>query len=353
MRNRIIKLVTFLGGIYFFLEFVLPKFLLDKLQVSNYHEAISDGFILVGTMAFGLGLINLFLAHGSRIAFVRKGWFNSLALLLGLLLTMSVAIMDWRLQQEVQRKTATLSKVADFARHIKSGTEAALPGLPELDTRLPLLVDSYIKAEQAALQDLKAINSSLLEQAQNDPAAQTTLIQQQRDLEIILADLALSRASLEKQQPNWSPELSNSLTDFASKVGSLAVIYGQALRFQAESSLITKLWEFLFNGLFVALGSAMFSLLGVYIASAAYRAFRVKTFESALMMITAVVVMLGQIPFGVWIYEDLPAIRLWLMEYPSSAAFRAIKIGASVAGLVMAMRMWFSIESDFSKKAAS
>ena len=35
------------------------------------------------------------------------------------------------------------------------------------------------------------------------------------------------------------------------------------------------------------------------------------------------------------------------MEGPNSAANRAILIGAEIAGLVMAFRMWFSIESDF------
>jgi hypothetical protein len=42
----------------------------------------------------------------------------------------------------------------------------------------------------------------------------------------------------------------------------------------------------------------------------------------------------------------LPAVRQWLMEVPNSAAFRAIKIGSAVAGLVMAFRMWLSIESE-------
>jgi len=101
-----------------------------------------------------------------------------------------------------------------------------------------------------------------------------------------------------------------------------------------------------YHGFFVALGSAMFSLLGFYIAAAAYRAFRVSSVEALLMMGAAVIVMLGQIPFGVFISEDLPELRLWLLQIPSSGAFRAIKIGALIAGLGMAFRMWFSIESQ-------
>ena len=94
-----------------------------------------------------------------------------------------------------------------------------------------------------------------------------------------------------------------------------------------EHSTPKHVYRLLFEGLFVALGSAMFSLLGFYIAAAAYRAFRVRSAESSLMMIAAVLVMLGQIPFGVWIWSGLPDVRLWLLEVPNSAAFRAITLG--------------------------
>jgi hypothetical protein len=104
-------------------------------------------------------------------------------------------------------------------------------------------------------------------------------------------------------------------------------------------------YDFLYDGLFNQLGSAMFALLGVYIAAAAYRAFRIRTIESALMMVAAVIVMLGQISFGREIYEHMPSIRQWLLEVPNSAAFRAIRLGAGVAGLMLAIRMWLSIES--------
>jgi hypothetical protein len=89
----------------------------------------------------------------------------------------------------------------------------------------------------------------------------------------------------------------------------------------------------------------MFALLGVYIAAAAYRAFRIQSVESALMMTAALVVMLGQISFGKMLYSEMPAIRQWLLEVPNSAAFRAIRLGAGVAGLMLSIRMWLSIES--------
>jgi hypothetical protein len=135
------------------------------------------------------------------------------------------------------------------------------------------------------------------------------------------------------------------LLAFGQDAARLSSAYSVLTQSTRSRATINKLYDFLFDGLFNQLGSAMFALLGVYIAAAAYRAFRVRTLESALMMTAAVVVMLGQISFGKQVYEHMPAIRQWLLEVPNSAAFRAIRLGAGVAGLLLAIRMWLSIES--------
>jgi hypothetical protein len=63
------------------------------------------------------------------------------------------------------------------------------------------------------------------------------------------------------------------------------------------------------------------------------------------MMIPAIIVMLGQIPHGqLYIHEDLPELRAWLLKNISTPAFRAITFGALVASLAMAIRMWLSLE---------
>jgi hypothetical protein len=135
------------------------------------------------------------------------------------------------------------------------------------------------------------------------------------------------------------------LRQLSADATKVASTYSIIKRKVSAEHLVHRLYEFLFNGLFNQLGSAMFALLGVYIAAAAYRAFRIRSLESALMMGAALIVMLGQISFGRVVYDDMPAIRQWLLEVPNSAAFRAIRLGAGVAGLMLAIRMWLSIES--------
>lgn len=126
----------------------------------------------------------------------------------------------------------------------------------------------------------------------------------------------------------------------------------------AELPYQKAIFEVLFNGLFNPLQSATFSLLAFYIASAAYRAFRVRTLEAGLMMAAAFVVMLGQVPIGAWLTHALPAtgyhgipafFRLenlgnWVMQWLNTPAQRGITFGVAVGALAMSLRIWLSLE---------
>jgi hypothetical protein len=123
-------------------------------------------------------------------------------------------------------------------------------------------------------------------------------------------------------------------------------------------------YEVLFNGLFAPLQAATFSLLAFYIASAAYRAFRIRSAEAALMMGAAFIVMLGQVPVGMWLTSAIPAsgptafFRLeklgeWVMNWLNTPAQRGITFGIAVGALAMSLRVWLSLERGtfFSEQA--
>mgnify|MGYP000945620325 CR=1 FL=1 len=125
---------------------------------------------------------------------------------------------------------------------------------------------------------------------------------------------------------------------------TVTIVAGLWSHFGKSDNMDALYNQFLFGGLMNNLSSAMFSLLAFYMASAAYRSFRVKSFEAGLMMAAALIIMIGQIPLGYLITEQAPQARNWTMQWISTPAFRGIAFGAMVAGLAMAVRMWLSLE---------
>lgn len=333
-RNILIRLVTFLGGIYFFLEFLLPEEI-NGFKFGTYHQQITNGFIVVGTMAFALGIINLLMAHGSKILYRRKGSLYSAALIIGMFVMLVVSIYDWRATSRDNQKTENLFNLASFALQINADDQAAKTNLLPIAQRTKILYD-------AVNQEIKTNENfeiDLINDQRKKNLANSYLEDYKNKLNQIENILNNSPESLVAQ------EIIPLNQNLAQNLNQAAVIKRKLLALIYEFSKVKAIYKILYEGLFTACGSAMFALLGFYIASAAFRAFRIRSMESAIMLTAATLVMLGQIPFGLWISEDLPTIRLWLLQVPSSAAFRAIKIGASVALLSMACRMWLSIES--------
>lgn len=114
-------------------------------------------------------------------------------------------------------------------------------------------------------------------------------------------------------------------------------------------------FELLFQYAYMPLGATMFSILAFYIVSAAYRAFRISTAEAGLMAAAAFVVMLGQVPLGMWLTHGIPVesrwaglrveqIAHWILAGINMAAVRGVLFGAAVGSLAMALRIWLSLE---------
>lgn len=106
-------------------------------------------------------------------------------------------------------------------------------------------------------------------------------------------------------------------------------------------------FDWLFTYTFTPLQATMFSLLAFMIASAAFRAFRIKNIEAAVLMIAAVIVMLGRVPIGQYILPHSLEISEWIMNNPNLAAQRGILIGAALGAASMAIRVILGIERPY------
>ena len=148
----------------------------------------------------------------------------------------------------------------------------------------------------------------------------------------------------------------------------------------------------MYNFVYLPLGSTMFALLAFFVASASYRAFRMRNFEATLLLISGVLLMLGRVPIGAiipwWIvlfmyisfifaiiaskikdkriffisflstniiglvlgtqlkwnitaplFLSIPSIQEWIMAVPATAGSRAIMIGIALGILAQSFRI--------------
>lgn len=106
-------------------------------------------------------------------------------------------------------------------------------------------------------------------------------------------------------------------------------------------------YQWLFLHVQVPAGATMFSILAFFIASAAYRTFRARTPEAAILLVAAVVVMLGRVPIGAFISDLIPQASQWLMAVPNLAAKRGILLGVSLGAIATSLRIIFGIERAY------
>ncbi len=97
----------------------------------------------------------------------------------------------------------------------------------------------------------------------------------------------------------------------------------------------------------VPLGATMFALLAFFMASAAYRSFRAKGFLAVLLLVSAFLVMLGQVPVGAAISQRFPDIADFIMRVPNTASKRGIELGIALGMIATMLKILAGIERSW------
>ena len=116
-----------------------------------------------------------------------------------------------------------------------------------------------------------------------------------------------------------------------------------------------SIYDWLFLNLQSPMMATMFATLAFYIASAAYRAFRARSIEATILLITATMVMLWRVPMGEYLLNLLPGdipyfLNTYIMNGANMAVQRGIIIGAALGASSMSLRIILGIERTYMGK---
>lgn len=125
-----------------------------------------------------------------------------------------------------------------------------------------------------------------------------------------------------------------------------------ALLFMVISALIAGTgvgtpFEWAFNNLQAPMQATTFSLLAFFVASAAYRGFRLRSKTAFVLTAAVLLVLIGRNAFGEAIGQWLPDAAHWLLNNPSVAAKRGILVGIGLGSIATALRVILGIERTY------
>lgn len=110
-----------------------------------------------------------------------------------------------------------------------------------------------------------------------------------------------------------------------------------------------ELVRLIFKHVQFPLQATIFSLLAFFVATAAYRAFRLKSLESLAFLLIAIVVLLGQIPgwASTPLRETLPWVREWILTKMSLGGARGILLGVALGTIVVGVRLLVGLDRPY------
>jgi len=104
-------------------------------------------------------------------------------------------------------------------------------------------------------------------------------------------------------------------------------------------------WVYSF--MMVPLQGTMFAILAFFIASAAYRSFRARSREAAVLLVAAVIVMMGRVPLGEYLLPLSGDVSQWILNVLNASVRRAILIGVSLGTIALSFKIIFGVERSY------
>jgi hypothetical protein len=148
-------------------------------------------------------------------------------------------------------------------------------------------------------------------------------------------------AKIRRQEAGWG----YSLVLYAGMLGTIAVGLWADGKESVEGAMTAFGW--VYNYMMVPLQGTMFAILAFFIASAAYRSFRAKSREAAVLLVAAMIVMMGRVPLGEYLIPLSGDVSSWILNVLNASVRRAILIGVSLGAVALSFKIIFGVERSY------
>jgi len=109
----------------------------------------------------------------------------------------------------------------------------------------------------------------------------------------------------------------------------------------------SDIYQWLYASIYLPLSSSTYASLGLFIAAGTYRVFKVKSWESSLIVISGVLLLCRNTPFLVAIWPPFLTIGKWLMDVITMSSFRGITIGIGLGSIALGIRTLTGMETSY------
>jgi hypothetical protein len=148
-------------------------------------------------------------------------------------------------------------------------------------------------------------------------------------------------AKIRRKEAGWG----YSVVLYAGMLGTIAV--GLWANGKESVEGVSTAFGWVYNFMMVPLQGTMFAILAFFIASAAYRSFRARSREAAVLLIAAVIVMMGRVPLGEYLVPVSGDISQWILNVLNASVRRAILIGVSLGAVALSFKIIFGVERSY------
>jgi hypothetical protein len=234
-RQIPIAIVAFVGVLTLFGWFI------DQEGVQSFvNDDATQWYDILASFAIFLGALNLLKLQTQKVIKKRKGWQYSLFAIGGFLFAFTAGF---------------------------------------------IMRGAYQVTIEAPGENLSAVAGIVAEETHTEPASAEVLL-----------ELITEEAPLQLDQVYFTGGHARDVVEALTAQGATATV--KPAQWGAHIMMRGSLFNWMFRYIFTPLSATMFALLAFFVASASYRAFRIRNFEATLLLVSGVIIMLGRVPVG-------------------------------------------------------